>query len=31
LCAIWDGEAKRPLRAMAVVVLDEHAQHALEV
>jgi hypothetical protein len=31
LSGIWGGEAKRPVRAMSVVVVDEHAQHALEV
>jgi hypothetical protein len=31
LSGIWGGEAKRPVRAMSVVVVDEHPQHALEV
>jgi hypothetical protein len=31
LCGTWGGEAKRAVRAMSVVVVDEHAQDAFKV
>jgi hypothetical protein len=30
-CGIWGAEAKRAVRTMSVVVVDEHAPHELEV